>query len=106
MEEEVFENERFARSATGAAQWSPANLRSGEDPRHFQFMLHEADTFPQVGACALLASFRSFCGGVRPGEDPRHFWLLHFMLHEADTVPQVGACALLVSFDSSCGSGV
>jgi hypothetical protein len=50
VEEEVFENERFARggalSGQGAA-WSASNLASG-DPRHFQYALHDTDSFPKV----------------------------------------------------------
>ena len=51
MEEEVFENERFARNASGA-QWGAANLRSREDPRRFQYALQQADSFPQVQGAA------------------------------------------------------
>lgn len=47
VEEEVIENERFARGTAGA-QWSAANLRRGEDPRRFQYALHEVESFPQV----------------------------------------------------------
>ncbi|KAL4443584.1 hypothetical protein ABPG75_011321 [Micractinium tetrahymenae] len=46
VEEEVFENERFARSATGA-QWAAANLRP-EDPRRYQYALQQSDAFPKV----------------------------------------------------------
>ena len=48
VEEEVFENERFARGP-GGSQWSAGNLAATGDPRHFMYALHEADAFPQVG---------------------------------------------------------
>ncbi|KAL4858517.1 Vacuolar protein sorting-associated protein 13C [Chlorella vulgaris] len=47
VEEEVLENERFARGG-GGSQWSAGNLQAGEDPRHFEFALQQADSFPQV----------------------------------------------------------
>ena len=47
VEEEVFENERFARGAAGS-QWSDANLLAGEDPRRFQYALPQSDPFPRV----------------------------------------------------------
>jgi len=34
------------------ASWSAANLGSG-DPRHFQYALHETDSFPEVGGWAV-----------------------------------------------------
>lgn len=49
VEEEVFENERFARSLPGGgSQWSPANLLPKEDPRRYEYALRQADSFPQV----------------------------------------------------------
>ena len=54
VEEEVFENERFARSRQGS-QWSPANLLAGQDPRRYLFALQQADAFPQVQACTCFA---------------------------------------------------
>lgn len=49
VEDEVFENERFARSATGAAHWSADNL-GPQDPLQFAHMLHESKVFPSVSA--------------------------------------------------------
>lgn len=46
VEEEVFENERFARGVAGA-QWAAANLQPG-DPRRFQYALQQCDSFPTV----------------------------------------------------------
>ncbi len=49
MEEEVFENERFARGAAGA-QWAASNLQAG-DPRRYQYALQQSDSFPTVMGC-------------------------------------------------------
>ncbi|KAL4447306.1 hypothetical protein ABPG77_007339, partial [Micractinium sp. CCAP 211/92] len=46
VEEEVFENERFARGAAGA-QWAASNLQAG-DPRRYQYALQQSDSFPTV----------------------------------------------------------
>lgn len=64
VEEEVFENERFARGRQGS-QWSPANLLPGQDPRRYMYALQQADAFPQVGACAACTACTcGSCGGV------------------------------------------
>ena len=60
VEEEVFENERFARGLQGS-QWSPANLLAGQDPRRYMYALQQADAFPQVRACTCASAS---CGGV------------------------------------------
>jgi hypothetical protein len=57
VEEEVFENERFARGPPGGgSQWAAANLRRGDDPARFQYALRQADSFPRVRRCRRPAA--------------------------------------------------
>ena len=71
VEEEVFENERFARGP-GGSQWSAGNLAAAGDPRRFMYALHEADAFPQV--CAKCPR------QLAPGSSAKN-WLTSVLLY-------------------------